>query len=180
MELKAEPYTLKLRPDIQKTEQALRSKLNLKWCSAVLFNVNAFKNMANKVEFDAVLWSDDAMLFIEYKDSISRYQSLKAKRAQQIKGIARNISRAFGFQKYNFIIAVNGLEQRTEKGTVAVIPLDELAIYIPELESTLEELDYINGLLGKYNRKENTVEFKKELVLKELRKLRDKIEQINK
>jgi len=69
MEFKVEPYTLRLRPDVQMSELALRSNLNLKWCGGVLFNVNAFKNMANKVEFDAILWNDEAMLFIEYKDS---------------------------------------------------------------------------------------------------------------
>jgi hypothetical protein len=180
MELKAEPYTLKLRPDIQSSEQAMRSNLNLQWCSGVLFNVLAFKNMANKVEFDAILWSNEAMLFIEYKDSTTMYKNLEAKRAQQIKGIARNIARAFGFQKYNFIIVVNGIEQRTEKGTAVVIPLNELTNYTPEFESAIEELDYVDWLLSKYERKDNPVEFTKELVLKELKTLRDKIEQVNK
>ena len=180
MELKAEPYTLKLRPDIQKSEYALRSNLNLKWCGGVLFNALAFKNMANKVEFDAILWNDEAMLFIEYKDSPIVYKNLEAKRAQQIKGIARNIARAFGFRKYNFIIVVNGIEQRTEKGTAAVIPLDELAGYTPEFESALEEFDYICWLLSKYDRKDNPVELDRDLVLKELKTLRDKIDQINK
>ena len=100
MELKAEPYTLKLRPDVQRSELSLRSNLNLQWCGGVLFNVLAFKNMANKVEFDAVLWNNEAILFIEYKDSPSVYKNLEAKRAQQIKGISRNIARAFGFTKY--------------------------------------------------------------------------------
>jgi hypothetical protein len=106
--------------------------------------------------------------------------NLKAKRAQQIKGIARNIARAFGFQKYNFIIVVNGIEQRTEKGTAVVIPLNELTNYTPEFESAIEELDYVDWLLSKYERKDNPVEFTKELVLKELKTLRDKIEQVNK
>lgn len=180
MELKAEPYTLKLRPDVQSSEQAMRSNLNLQWCSGVLFNVLAFKNMANKVEFDAILWNDGAMLFIEYKDSITMYKNLGAKRAQQIKGIARNIARAFGFQRYNFIIAVNGIEQRAEKGTAIVVPLNELTNYTPAFESAIEELDYVDWLLSKYDRKDNPVEFTRELALKELKTLRDKIEQVNK
>lgn len=180
MELKAEPYTLKLRPDVQRSELQLRSSLNLQWCGGVLFNVLAFKNMANKVEFDAVLWSNEAILFIEYKDSPSVYKNLEAKRAQQIKGISRNIARAFGFRRYNFIIVVNGIDQRAEKGTAVVIPLNELAGYIPEFESALEELDYINWLLSKYDRQENPAEFTRELAIKELKTLRDKIEQINK
>jgi hypothetical protein len=180
MELKAEPYTLKLRPDVQSSEQAMRSNLNLHWCSGVLFNVLAFKNMANKVEFDAILWSNEAMLFIEYKDSTTMYKNLEAKRAQQIKGIARNIARAFGFQRYNFIIVVNGIEQRTEKGTSIVIPLNELTNYTLEFESAIEELDYVDWLLSKYDRKDNPVEVTRELILKELKTLRDKIEQVNK
>ena len=180
MELKAEPYTLRMRPDIQESERALRINLNLLWCGGVLFNVLAFKNMANKVEFDAVLWSNEAILFIEYKDSTSVYKNLEAKRAQQIKGITKNIARAFGFQKYNFIIVVNGLEQRAVKGTAAVIPLSELTSYVPEFESALEELDYINWLIGKYDRQESPVKFKRELMVKELKVLRDKIEQVNK
>ncbi len=179
MELKAEPYTLKLRPDVQSSELAMRSNLNLQWCSGVLFNVLAFKNMANKVEFDAILWSNEAMLFIEYKDSITMYKNLEAKRAQQIKGIARNIARAFGFQRYNFIIVVNGIEQRAEKGTAIVIPLNELTSYTPAFESAIEELDYVDWLLSKYDRKDNPVEFTRELALKELKTLRDKIEQVN-
>ncbi len=180
MELKAEPYTLRLRPDVQKSELAMRSNLNLQWCGGVLFNVLAFKNMANKLEFDAILWNNEAVLFIEYKDSLSMYKNLEAKRAQQIKDYSKNIARAFGFRKYNFIIVVNGLEQRTEKGTADAIPLNELASYVPEFESALEELDYINWLLSKYDRQENQVEFTKELAIKELKILRDKIEQVHK
>ncbi len=180
MEFKAEPYTLRLRPDVQRSELALRSNLNLKWCGGVLFNVNAFKNMANKVEFDAILWNDEVMLFIEYKDSLSAYKNLQAKRAQQIKSTARNIARAFGFQKYSFIIVVKDIEQRIEKSTAAVIPLDELINHEPEFESTIEELDYVNWLLNKYESRENLVKFDKELILKELIILRNKIEQVNK
>jgi hypothetical protein len=136
--------------------------------------------MANKVEFDAILWNDEAMLFIEYKDSLSAYKNLQAKRAQQIKSTARNIARAFGFQKYSFIIVVKDIEQRIEKGTAAVIPLDELINHEPEFESTIEELDYVNWLLNKYESRENLVKFDKELILKELIILRNKIEQVNK
>ncbi len=180
MEFKAEPYILKLRPDVQRSELALRSNLNLKWCGGVLFNVNAFKNMANKVEFDAILWNDEAMLFIEYKDSLSAYKNLQAKRAQQIKSTTRNIARAFGFQKYSFIIVVKDIKHRIEKGTAAVIPLDELINHEPAFESTIEELDYVNWLLNKYESRENPVKFDKELILKELIILRNKIEQVNK
>ncbi len=173
MELKAEPYTLRMRPDIQASEQPLRNSLRLDWCNGVLFNVLAFKNMANKVEYDAVLWNDEAILFIEYKNSMSMYKNMQAKMANKKKGYARNIARAFGFLRYNFIIVVNGIKHKAEKGTAMVIPLAELRDFNPEFESSIEELDYLDKLLNKY---EHSHELKREVVLKELRILRDKIE----
>ncbi len=50
---------------------------------------------------------------------------------------------------------------------------------LPEFESTLDELDYVEKLLEKYNRSENPVEFSREIVLNELKIMRDKIEQVN-
>ena len=179
MELRAEPYTLRMRPDIQESEQPLRSHLNIKWCNGVLFNVLAFKNMANNVEYDAVLWNDEEILFIEYKNSISMYKSMQGKTAQQKKSYARNVARAFGFRNYNFIIVVNGLEERAEKGTSDVIPLREIPGFVPQFESTIEELDYVNKLLGKYDREDNPIEPERELLIKELGILRDKIGQVN-
>jgi hypothetical protein len=179
MELRAEPYTLRMRPDIQESEQPLRSHLNIKWCSGVLFNVLAFKNMANNVEYDAVLWNDEEILFIEYKNSISMYKSMQGKNAQQKKSYAKNVARAFGFRNYNFIIVVNGLEERAEKGTSDVIPLEEMAGFVPKFDSTIEELDYVNKLLGKYDREDNPIKPERELLIKELGILRDKIGQVN-
>lgn len=172
MELRAEPYTLRTRPDIQACEQALRSNLNLGWCNGILFNVLAFKKMANKVEYDAILWNDEVMLFIEYKNSMSMYKSMQASIAKKKKGYAKNIARAFGFLRYNFIIVVNGIEQRAEKGTAMVIPLAELKQFNPEFEFSIEELDYLDKLLNKYEHSQPT----REVVLKELRTLRDKIQ----
>lgn len=181
MELRAEPYTLRLRPDIQDSEQPLRSHLNMNQCNGVLFNVLAFKNMANKVEYDAVLWKDDSILFIEYKNSLNMYKNLQAKNVQKKKGYARNVAKAFGFRTYDFIIVVHGLERgaEKEKGNALVISLEELSSYTPKGESTIEELDYIEKLLGKYERQENPVEFTRDLALKELKILRDLIEQGN-
>ena len=179
MELRAEPYTLRMRPDIQESEQPLRSHLDIKWCNGVLFNVLAFKNMANNVEYDAVLWNDEGILFIEYKNSMSMYKSMQGKTAQQKKGYAKNVARVFGFSNYNFIIVVNGIEEIGEKGTARVFPLEDMAGFVPQFESTIEELDYVNKLLGKYDRKENQVAFSNELAIKELRILKDKIEQVN-
>jgi len=186
LKLRAEPYTLELRHDFKDTEQKLRRKLNLEWCDGALFNVIAIENTP-LCEYDTILWNEKekAILFIEYKDSIPGYKNLKAHDSQQKKDHALNIARAFGFQKYNFIIVVNGLEPNAEKvkGKAMAISLDELNNYLSEkesFESTLVELDYIDWLLSKYDRKENPVDFQKELALKELKTLRDMIEQVNK
>lgn len=164
------------------SEQSLRDKLNLEWCDGVLFNVIAKEN-TDKAEYDVIQWNeqDKSILFIEYKNSVQAYKNLKAHEAQQNKDYARNIARAFCFLKYEFIIVVRGLELNSEKvkGKVNVISLDKLTNYLPEFESTLEELDYIDTLLEKYNRSENPVD-NRETVLKELNKLRNKIEQVNK
>ncbi|CAG1004080.1 hypothetical protein METP3_03573 [Methanosarcinales archaeon] len=183
MKLRAEPYTLELRHDMKDSEQSLRGRLNLKWCDGVLFNVIAKEN-SDKAEYDVIQWNeqDKSILFIEYKNSVQAYKNLKAHEAQQNKDYARNIARAFCFLKYDFIIVVRSLEQNFEKvkGKGNVISLDELTNYLPEFESTLEELDYTDKLLDKYNRLENPVEFRRETVLKEMKILRDKIEQVNK
>ncbi len=186
MKLRAEPYTLELRHDNKVTEKELRHNLNLEWCDAVLFNVVAIENQQLK-EYDAILWNEKekAILFIEYKNTFSSFQDLKKWDAQQKKDYARNIARAFGFLKYNFVITVNGIEPsiEKEKGRADVISIKKLNEYIIDpqsFESTLIELDYIDKLLGKYDRQENQVEFKKEKVLKDLKDLRDMIEQVNK
>jgi hypothetical protein len=181
MEFKAEPYTLRLSPNSPETEKAFREKLNFSWCNAVLFNVEAIDNRAPIAEYDAILWNEKnkEILFIEYKNSISMYKSMQGKNAQQKKSYAKNVARAFGFRNYNFIIVVNGLEERAEKGTSDVIPLEEMAGFVPKFESTIEELDYVNKLLGKYDREDNPIEPERELLIKELGILRDKIGQVN-
>jgi hypothetical protein len=183
LKLIAEPYTLELHHDIKDSEQDLRGKLNLEWCDGVLFNVTVKENN-DIAEYDVIQWNeqDKSILFIEYKNSIPAYKNLKAHEAQQNKDYALNIARAFGFLKYDFIIVVKNLEQSSEKkkGKAYVISLDEITNYAPEFESTLDELDYAEKLLEKYNRSENPVEFSREIVLKELKILRDKIEQVNK
>ena len=154
MKLRAEPYTLEMRHDFKESEKDLRSNLNLDWCDAILFNVTL------------------------------SYNNLKEWDAQQKYDLARNIARAFGFAKYNFVIVVNGFEPKSEKckGKVAVISIDRLRDYVlmpDSFKSTLVELDYAEWLLSKYDREENAIEFKKEQVLKELKDLRDKIKQEN-
>jgi hypothetical protein len=186
LKLIAEPFTLELRHDIKDSELSLRKNLNLEWCDGVLFNVSAIKNIP-LVEYDVIIWNekDKSILFIEYKNTPKAYTNFKEHDANQKKDIALNIARAFGFLKFNFIIVVNDLEEKTEKvkGKAKVISCKELNKYLLEnnsFESTLVELDYIDRLLSKYDRQENRVELEKELVLKELKILRDKIEQVNK
>ena len=200
MEFKAEPYTLRLSPNFPKTEMDFRENLNFSWCNSALFNVEAIDNRATVTEFDAILWNEmeKAILFIEYKDSSSAKKKMKEYRTQQVKDIYRNIARAFGFRWYNFIIVVNSTELSEEKkGDAAIVLLKELKNYklvknkednpifkndenIIEFESTLEELNLVDRILDSYNRQENPVEFNKELVLNDLKKIRNKIDQVNK
>ena len=181
MEFKAEPYTLRLSPNSPDTEKDFRENLNLSWCNAVLFNVEAVDNRATIAEYDAILWNEKKkeILFIEYKNSSSAKKNMTERRAQQIKATSRNIARAFGFARYNFIVVVNGIEEEGEKGTAKVFPLEEMQDFIPTFESTIEELDYVNKLLGKYDREDNPIELERKLIIKELGVLKDKIEQVN-
>ncbi len=98
----------------------------------------------------------------------------------QKKDYALNIARALGFQKYNFIVVINGLEGKVEKvkGKTNVISLDALKNYLFEndsFESTLVELNIVNNLLNKYGRQDNQDE-----LIKDLKDLKYKIEQVNK
>ena len=186
MKLRAEPYTLELRHDIKASEKELRHNLNLDWCDGLLFNVTAIENIP-LVEYDVILWNEKEkmILFIEYKDSLKAYKNLKEHETNKKKDYALNISREFGFLKYDFIVVVKGLEDGIDKlkGKAMVIALAELNDYLlksDSFESTFVEFDYVNKLLGKYERLENPVEISREIVLKELKILRDKIEQVNK
>ena len=186
MKLIAEPYTLELRHDIKVTEQDLRRNLNLDWCDGLLFNVTVIENKP-LAEYDVILWDEKEkmILFIEYKDSINAYQNLKEYETNQKKDYALNISRAFGFLKYDFIVVVKGLEEgiKKSKGKAKVIALTEFNDYLLKMdsfESTLLELDYVKWLLNKYDRKENIVDLKKEQIIKELTNLKSMIEQVNK
>ncbi|PHP45279.1 hypothetical protein B6V01_004780 [Methanosarcinales archaeon ex4572_44] len=166
IEIHSSPYTLITRPDTQESEESLRENLNLKWVNGCLFNVMAHKNINQaRVEYDAVIWNSNSILFIEYKDSLTAYRRMPAKRAQQVSDFARNIAKTLGFWKYNYIIVVNGLESEREKHRVLVLPLDELKAYQPEFQLTHREVEYIDGLVEKYH------ETADEKLIKELEKL---------
>ena len=114
------------------------------------------------VEYDALLWSDDSIMFVEYKDSVAAYKDLSSRRVQQMNSLAKNISRGLGYRNFTFIVVVKGLEEETNKGGVQVLPLFELGDYQPIFVSSVTELEYLNKLIAKYSR-EGEVEFVKEL-----------------
>ena len=166
IELTSDPFVLKPRT-APLTEADFRLHLNINWCRGVLFNVVALKNSVAMVEYDAILWSDDSVMFIEYKDSVGAYKSLSSRRVQQMNSFAKNIARGLGYKNFIFVVVVKGLEDATEKGGVEVMPLFALGNYEPRFASTITELEYLNKMIGKYQRDG------KEDVAKELGKLKN-------
>jgi len=134
------------------TEADLRLHLNMGWCRGILFNVVALKNSIAVVEYDALLWSDDSMMFVEYKDSTAAYKDLSSRRVQQMNSFARNIARGLGYRSYAFIVVVKGLEEITNKGGVPVLPLFQLGSYQPVFTSTITEVEYLEKMIAKYSR----------------------------
>lgn len=169
IELTSDPYVLKPRTT-PITEADFRLHLNIGWCRGVLFNVVALKNSKAIVEYDAILWSDESLMFIEYKDSAAAYKSLSSRRVQQMNSLAKNIARGLGYKRYAFLVVVKGLEESTEKGGVPVLPLYALGNYEPSFASTMTELEYLNKMMAKFTRNGQ------EEMVKELEKLRKIIE----
>lgn len=178
IELRSEPYTLVSRPDIQETEKRFRSHLNTEWCSGIMFNVLVHRKFAQPIEYDAVMWNTESMLFLEYKDSVNAYRKMSAKRAQQVSDSSKNIARRFGFDRCSYILVVNGIPEETRKGDIAVIPLEQLPDYEADFQSTRSELDYVHKLIAQYERDVNPVEVTHERVIRELRVLKGMIEQL--
>ncbi|MCD6145215.1 MAG: hypothetical protein J7J03_02285, partial [Methanosarcinales archaeon] len=165
-------------PDIQETEKRFRTHLNTGWCSGVMFNVLVHRKFAQPIEYDAMLWNIESMLFIEYKDSLNAYRKMSAKRAQQVSDSSRNIARRFGFDKYTYLLVVGDLPEETRKGDIVAIPLERLSDYEPDFQSTRPELDYVHKLIAQYEREENPVEVARDRVIRELCVIRDMIEQL--
>jgi len=136
----------------------------------VLFNVVAERNSIAIVEYDAILWSEDSAMFVEYKDSVAAYKNLSSRRIQQMASFAKNIARGLGYRTYTFVIVVKGLEEQTNKGGVEVMPLYLLGNYEPTFTSTVTEIDYLEKLSARFTREG------KEDVVKELDKLKKIIE----
>jgi hypothetical protein len=151
IELSSDPSVLKPR-NTPLTEADFRLHLNISWCRGVLFNVVALKNSIAIVEYDALLWSDDSVMFIEYKDSVAAFRSLSSRRIQQMNSFAKNIARGLGYKSYAFIVVVKGLDEGTNKGGIEVLSLYALGNYQPIFSSTITELEYLNKMIGKYFR----------------------------
>jgi hypothetical protein len=169
IELSSDPYVLKPR-NTPLTEADFRLHLNISWCRGVLFNVVALKNSIAVVEYDALLWSDDSIMFVEYKDSVAAYKDLSSRRVQQMYSFAKNIARGLGYKSFAFVVVVKGLEEGSNKGGVQVLPLYELGSYQPLFVSSITEMDYLNKMIAKYIREE------KDDVVRELEKLKKIIE----
>jgi len=165
IELSSDPYVLKPR-NTPLTEADFRLHLNISWCRGVLFNVVALKNSIAVVEYDALLWSDDSIMFVEYKDSVAAYKALSSRRVQQMNSFAKNIARGLGYKNFTFIVVVKGLEEGTNKGGVQVMPLFELGSFQPTFVSSIAEMEYLNKMIAKYNREG------KDDVVEELEKLK--------
>jgi len=115
IELRSDPYVLKPRPSPD-TETDFRIHLNIGWCRGVLFNVVAMKNSIAIVEYDAILWSEDSAMFIEYKDSVAAYKNLSSRRIQQMSSFAKNIARGLGYKNFTFVVVVKDLEEPNDEG----------------------------------------------------------------
>jgi len=143
-----------------------------------MFGVLVHHKFAQKIEYDAMLWNRESILFVEYKDSVGAYRKMSAKRAQQVSATSRNIARRFGFDRCAYIMVVNGIPEETKKGEVVTIPLAELLDYEPLFQSTRPELDRVQKLITKYEREENPAEVTREGVVSELRVLEGMIAQL--
>ena len=151
IELSSDPYVLKPR-NTPLTEADFRLHLNISWCRGVLFNVVALKNSIAVVEYDALLWSDDSIMFVEYKDSVAAFKDLSSRRVQQMNSFAKNIARGLGYRNFVFVVVVKGLDEGTNKGGVEVLPLFELGCFQPIFVSSITELEYLNKMIAKYTR----------------------------
>jgi hypothetical protein len=49
-------------------------------------------------------------------------------------------------------VVVKGLEERTSKGGVEVLPLHDLGSYQPHFVSSISELEYLDKMIAKYTR----------------------------
>jgi hypothetical protein len=176
MELRSGSYCLKSRPDIVGSEMQFREKLNLSDVNGILFNVGLTINNSNqKIEFDAILWKDRNICFMEYKDSPAAHKRMKAKRVQQVSDKSRDIARVFGFLQYDFVVVVNGKLSTDQKNGVRVITLEELPFFEPDYKCAYKEIDNLDCLITKYSRDQNPVTPEKDKIVSELTNLKNMV-----
>ncbi|MDK2892389.1 hypothetical protein [Methanohalophilus sp.] len=176
MKLRSGPYCLKIRPDIIGSERQFREKLNLSDFNGVLFNAGlTINNSSQKIEYDAILWKDRNICFMEYKDSLLAHKRMKAKRVQQVSDKSRDVARAFGFLKYDFVVVVNGEPAIDQKSGVRVIPLEDLPSFKPKYKCAYKEIDTLDNLITKYSRDQNPVNPEKDKIVSELKSLKKMI-----
>lgn len=170
VELSNQPFTIKMIGNVIPSEVDLRLCLNLSWCNGVIFNAAVEDHGQILLEYDAVIWDEKNILFIEYKKSVKAYKNVLAKRIKQVKSVSQSVARKLGFANYQYIIVVKGITEETERGGVQVVGLSVLEAYRPKFETSMVELAYIERRIEKLKRNEEDNK-----TLEELEKIRDMI-----
>ena len=152
VELSNRPYTIKMTGDVIPSEAELRQYIDLSWCNGVIFNAAVVEHGQRLLEYDAVLWDDKNVLFIEYKKSVKAYKNLSAKRINQLNSISQTVARRLGFANYQFVIVVSGMNEENERGSVTVVGLPVLEAFKPKFETSKVELAYIERQIEKLER----------------------------
>ncbi|MEM3342197.1 MAG: hypothetical protein QW728_05845 [Thermoplasmata archaeon] len=143
----AGPFILRPREGVVESEMQFRANLGLSWVSGVIFNAVVERNGVNLAEYDALLYSPQGLLLLEYKDSKASYQQMTASRIQKHHDIGRVLARALGFSNFAYKIVVNQLPRRSFKGGCEAIPLAEIENYTPDWENTMPEKNMIAGII---------------------------------
>jgi len=168
VELSNQPYTIKMTGDVVPSEVDLRLYIDLTWCNGVIFNAAVVEHGQRLLEYDAVLWDDRNVLFVEYKKTVKAYRSVSAKRINQVKSVSQTVARRLGFVGYQYIIVVRGLNEETERGAAPVVGLSVLEAFRPSFETSKVELAYIERQIEKLESNNKNSE-----TLRELRKIED-------
>ncbi|HDM36630.1 MAG TPA: hypothetical protein ENG09_05220 [Candidatus Syntrophoarchaeum butanivorans] len=124
-------YILKPRTEPRESEASLRQSLiELFPDRAIIFDLECreLKNGQPLLEYDAVVWNKESVLFIECK-SPTTYRNYRAREAQSWRDISKKIAKELGFSEYATIIVVKGCREEgvRRKGGVKVVPLERLA-----------------------------------------------------
>ena len=168
VELSNQPYTIKMTGEVVPSEIDLRRYIDLSWCNGVIFNAIVVQQGQTLLEYDAVLWDQSRVLFVEYKKTVNAYRNMSAKRINQVKSISQIVARRLGFPRYQYVIVVRGITDVIDHGGVTVVGLSVLEGFRPEFETSKVELAYIERQIVRLER-----DGKQRATLDELRKIRD-------